>query len=255
MTFPMIAIDDMVNAQKRLLDHLVLDHLGITRLRAAAGGSMGAMQALQWSVAYPEAMGKLVCIATSPYHSPQQIAWNEIGRQAIMADPDWNGGEWYDEMPPISGLSVARMIGHITYLSEPALEEKFARRLQDKTSFSYSFETEFEVESYLRYQGRKFVDRFDANSYLYITRALDYFDLSDGFGSLQAAFERAAAEFLFLSFSSDWLYPPHRMEKMARAALDAGRRTTYLEIEVPHGHDAFLLPGEEQSHAISELLD
>ncbi len=250
MNFPIITIADMVNAQKRLLDHL-----GIETLHAAAGGSMGAMQALRWSVAFPDAMRKLICIATSPHHSPQQIAWNEIGRRAIMADPDWNGGEWYDELPPAAGLSVARMIGHITYLSEEALETKFARRLQDKSSFSYNFETEFEIESYLRHQGRKFVERFDANSYLYITRALDYFDLSDGFDSLQAAFEHAKAEFLFVSFSSDWLYPPRRMEEMAAAARVAGRRAEYHCIETLHGHDSFLLPDAEHAETIRCFLD
>ena len=249
MNFPIITIGDMVRAQKRLLDHL-----GIEKLHAAAGGSMGAMQALHWSVVFPEAMQKLICIATSPHHSPQQIAWNEIGRRAIMADPDWNGGEWYDELPPAAGLSVARMIGHITYLSEESLESKFARRLQDKSSFSYNFETEFEIESYLRHQGSKFVERFDANSYLYITRALDYFDLSDGFNSLQAAFERSKAEFLFISFSSDWLYPPRRMAEMADAANAAGRRADYHCIETPHGHDSFLLPNTTHAKIIQRFL-
>lgn len=249
MTFPVVTVGDMVEAQRRLIDHL-----GIAVLHCVAGGSMGGMQALEWSTRCVGRARKTICIATSPNHSPQQIAWNEIGRQAIVADPDWNGGEWYGEVAPASGLSVARMIGHITYLSEQSLEEKFARRLQDKTSFSYNFEAEFQIESYLRHQGEKFVARFDANSYLYITRAIDYFDFASRFGSLQAAFEYSKCAWLFVSFSSDWLYPPHRMAEMAGAARDANRETTYEEIVEPHGHDSFLLPSVSQEKAIRQFL-
>ncbi len=249
LKFPILTIGDMVEAQSRLIKHLEIE-----KLHAVVGGSMGGMQALEWSARFPAKMRKIVCAAATANHSPQQIAWNEIGRQAIMADPDWNGGEYYDEIAPTSGLSVARMIGHITYLSESALETKFARRLQDKTAFSYSFEAEFQIESYLRHQGQKFVERFDANSYLYITRALDYYDFAARCGSLKEAFESTKAQFLFASFTSDWLYPPRRVREMYEAAQAAGRDAQYLEIDEPHGHDSFLLPSAPHETAIREFL-
>src|ERR1700734_1084731 len=202
MSFPPVTIPDMVRLQKMLVDHL-----GIERLLAVAGGSMGAMQALQWAVAYPDAVAASIPIAGTARHSPQQIAFNEVGRQAIMADVDWNEGDYYDKRPPARGLAVARMVGHITYMSDASMREKFGRRLRDKDAFGFDFSVDFEVESYLRYRGSQFVTRFDANSYLYITKAMDYFDLSDGSGSLAAAFERGETRFLVISFSSDWLYP------------------------------------------------
>ena len=186
MSFPVITIGDIVRLQKMLIDHL-----GIRRLLSLSGGSMGGMQALEWAVSYPEAVVSAIPIASTARHSAQQIAFNEVGRQAIIADPDWNEGNYYDGKPPGRGLAVARMVGHITYMSDDSMREKFGRRLRGKNSFGYDFDVDFEVESYLRYRGNEFVNRFDANSYLYITKAMDYFDLSNGNGSLAAAFERA----------------------------------------------------------------
>lgn len=249
LNFPLVTIGDMVNAQRHLIDHL-----GIEQLFCVAGGSMGGMQAMQWSVTYPERVRSVVAIATAPRHSPQQIAFNEVGRQAIMADPAWNNGRYYDSAPPRAGLAVARMLGHVTYLSEIALRQKFARRLQDKEKFDFHFGTEFQVESYLRHQGDKFVDRFDANSYLYITRALDYFDLTAEFGSLRDAFAKASARFLFIAFSSDWIYPPWQIRELTRAAKVASREATYFEIDTPYGHDAFLLESALLTRAAQQFL-
>src|SRR5579863_6049966 len=198
MAFPVITIRDMVRLQKMLIDHL-----GIRRLLSLSGGSMGGMQALEWAVSYPEAVVSTIPIASTARHSAQQIAFNEVGRQAIIADPDWRDGNYYNAQPPARGLAVARMVGHITYMSDDSMREKFGRRLRGKNSFGFDFEVDFEVESYLRYRGNEFVNRFDANSYLYITKAMDYFDLANGNGSLTAAFERARARFLAISFSSD----------------------------------------------------
>ncbi len=249
--FPIITIKDMVAAQSKLIQSL-----GIQKLLCVAGGSMGGMQVLEWSANYPSQVQSCICIASTSKHSPMQIAFNEVGRQAIMADPKWNNGDYYQSKQgqPRAGLSLARMIGHITYLSEEALQKKFARKLQDKSSFDFHFDTEFEVESYLRHQGKKFVFRFDANSYLYITRAIDYFDLADGYRSIEDAFKQSRCRFLFISFSSDWLYPPAGMRELARAAKVAGREATYLEIDASQGHDAFLLPSEMQTFAIQNFL-
>ena len=189
------------------LQKMLIDHLGIARLLACRGGSMGGMQALEWAVSYPDRVSAAIPIATTARHSAQQIAFNEVGRQAIMADPDWNEGNYYGGKPPARGLAVARMVGHITYMSDDSMREKFGRRLRGKEKFGFDFDVDFEVESYLRYRGSQFVNRFDANSYLYITKAMDYFDLTSGSGSLAAAFERVKARFLVISFTSDWLYP------------------------------------------------
>src|SRR5260370_857133 len=197
MTFPPVTIPDMVRLQKMLIEHL-----GIERLLSVSGGSMGAMQALQWAVAYPDAIASAIPIAGTARHSPQQIAFNAVGRQAIMADPDWNEGNYYSHRPPARGLSAARMVGHITYMSDASMREKFGRRLRDQN--------QFEVESYLRYRGSQFVDRFDANSYLYITKAMDNFDSTTRSHSLSAAFESVKARFIVVSFPSDWLYPSHQ---------------------------------------------
>src|SRR6202795_3675787 len=199
MSFPVVTVADMVRLQKMLIDHL-----GIRRLLAVAGGSMGGMQALEWAVTYPDAVSAAIPIATTARHSPQQIAFNEVVRQAIMADPDWSEGNYYSGKPPARGLAVARMVGHITYMSDESMREKFGRRLREKEKFGFDFSVDFEVESYLRYRGSQFVTRFDANSYLYITKAEDYFDLTNGTGSLADAFSRAKARFLVISFSSDW---------------------------------------------------
>src|ERR1700719_3241023 len=212
MSFPVITIGDMVRLQKMLIDWL-----GIRRLLTVSGGSMGGMQALEWAVAFPDSVVSAIPIASTSRHSAQQIAFNEVGRQAIMADPDWNGGNYYGGPLPGRGLAVARMVGHITYMSDDSMREKFGRRLQGKENFGFDFDVDFEVESYLRYRGSEFVHRFDANSYLYITKAMDYFDLVNGHGTLAAAFEAARARFLVISFSSDWLYPSYQSQEIVRA--------------------------------------
>ena len=241
MSFPPVTIPDMVRLQKMLVDHL-----GITRLLAVAGGSMGAMQALQWAVAYPEAVASIIPIAGTARHSPQQIAFNEVGRQAIMADPDWNEGNYYGHRPPARGLSVARMVGHITYMSDASMREKFGRRLRD--------ENQFEVESYLRYRGGQFVDRFDANSYIYITKAMDYFDLSHGARSLSAAFENVKARLLVISFTSDWLYPSYQSLEVVRALRGRNCDVAYCELPSTYGHDAFLVNVTEQTELVRGFL-
>src|SRR6185312_913334 len=190
---------------------------GISKLLCVAGGSMGGMQALEWAVSYPDVVRCTIPIATTWRHSAQQIAFNEVGRQAIMADPDWCDGEYYDKKPPGRGLSVARMVGHITYMSDESMREKFGRKLREKEKFGFDFGVDFEVESYLRYRGSQFVSRFDANSYLYITKAEDYFDLTAGRASLAAALEATRARFLVISFSSDWLYPSYQSQEIVRA--------------------------------------
>jgi homoserine O-acetyltransferase len=249
LDFPMVTIGDMVQAQKRLIDHL-----GIKRLLAVTGGSMGGMMALDWAVRYPDSVASVLAIATSARLTAQGIAFNEVGRQAIMSDVNWQKGNYYGKMVPQGGLAVARMIGHITYLSEEQMHAKFGRRLQDRETFGYDFETEFQVESYLRYQGNRFVERFDANSYLYITKALDYFDLANGHRSLVKAFERVKAEFLVVSFSSDWLYPTAEAKEVVKALQANGVPTTFLEIPNAYGHDAFLLPSKELATSVSSFL-
>ncbi|MBR1368785.1 MetX [Methanocalculus chunghsingensis] len=247
--FPVITIQDMVRAQKRLIDHF-----GIRRLAAVAGGSMGGMQALAWSVLYPESVSKVIAIATTARSSPQQIAFNEVGRQAIMADPAWKGGEYPATDPPSRGLGVARMIGHITYLSDEAMHEKFGRRFYGPEGINYDFATEFQVESYLHHQGDSFTRRFDPNSYLYITRALDYFDLSMD-GSLAAGFAHATSSFLVVSVSSDWLYPPYQSEEIVSALTENGIDVQYREIRSKYGHDAFLLESGQLNYIIGDFLD
>lgn len=239
LRFPVVTISDMVKAQSRLVDRL-----GIKRLFAVAGGSMGGMQALQWAVDYPERVGSCLFIASTPIASAQQIAFNEIGRQAIYADPRWNNGDYYGKATPDGGLSVARMVGHITYMSEQSLDNKFGRRLQDRQQLGYNFQTDFAVESYLSYQGRKFVRRFDANSYLYVTKALDYYDITEQYGSLEAAAERVQCPFLIMSFSSDWLYPKHHHDELAGALRGAGKEVEQYHIEADFGHDSFLVEVE-----------
>ncbi len=238
LAFPVITIADMVRAQAMLIDAL-----GIETLLAVVGGSMGGMQVLQWAADYPEKLFSAVCIAAAPRHSAQNIAFHEVGRQAIMADPDWRGGAYEAEgVRPEKGLAVARMAAHITYLSEAALQRKFGRELQ-RDGLSWGFDADFQVESYLRHQGASFVDRFDANSYLYITRALDYFDLAAAHGGVLAeAFRRArGVRFCVLSFSSDWLYPTAESRDVVRALNAAGCRASFAEIETDKGHDAFFL--------------
>ena len=253
LSFPVITIGDIVRAQKRLVEHL-----GVKKLLCAIGGSMGGMQVLEWSVRYPEMVRTAVPLATTTKHSALAIAFNEVARQAIMADPKWNGGNYAEDDVPGHGLAVARMIGHITYLSDEAMRQKFDRRLQDRCEISFAFEeADFQVESYLRYQGQKFVDRFDANSFLYVTKAADYFNLeaSHGNGSAVAAFAKARCRYLVASFSSDWLYPTYQSRAMVQAMKKNGLDVSFVEIEAKWGHDAFLLPHSRLSALIGGFLD
>ncbi len=245
LTFPVITVGDMVRAQK-----LLIDHIGIDQLFCVTGGSMGGMQVLQWAAAFPDKVFTAVPIATAARHSAQNIAFHEVGRQAIMADPDWCGGDYlrYGRRPQ-RGLAVARMAAHITYLSEAALHRKFGRSLRDRGSFSYGFDAEFEVESYLRHQGTAFVERFDANSYLYITRAMDYFDLAKEYGGhLAKAFKDTKVRFCVISFTSDWLFPTSESRTVVHALNAAAANVSFVEIESDKGHDAFLLD-EPEFHA------
>ena len=249
LTFPMVTIHDMVNAQRALIDHL-----GIDQLLCAVGGSMGGMQVLQWVVSYPERVRLAIPIATTSKLSSQSIAFNEVGRQAIQSDPHWKEGEYYGHPIPRRGLAIARMIGHITYLSEKSMHQKFGRKLQDKAEYGYDFRADFQVESYLRYKGDHFVDRFDANSYLYISKAMDYFDLAQPHGKLGVAFANVKAKFLVISFSSDWLFPSYQSKEIVSACRRVGAEAIYTEIQTDYGHDAFLLESEQLSSLITNFL-
>jgi homoserine O-acetyltransferase len=251
MRFPVITIRDMVRAQAALLDHL-----GIARLKAVVGGSMGGMQALEWAATYAERVEAALVIASSARHSAQNIAFHEVGRQAIMADPSWRGGDYYDAEAPTAGLAVARMAAHITYLSEAGLTEKFGRRLQSREAKSFGFDADFQVESYLRHQGLSFTDRFDANSYLYITRAMDYLDIAEEHGgSLAAAFRPAArTRFCLISFDTDWLYPTAESRAIVHALNAAGAPVSFVELSSPFGHDSFLLEHAEMDRVVSGFL-
>jgi homoserine O-acetyltransferase len=240
MKFPVISIADMVRLQKMLIDGL-----GVERLLAVAGGSMGGMQALEWAVTYPDQVAAALPIATTARHSAQQIAFNEVGRRAIMADPDWNGGNYYAGRPPARGLAVARMVGHITYMSDESMRQKFGRRLRAPD--------QFEVESYLQYRGNQFVDRFDANSYLYITRAMDSFDLTQR-GTLASLFERVSTRFLVISFTSDWLYPSYQSQEIVSALRSRNCDVAYCNLSSNYGHDAFLVHAEEQTELVRGFL-
>jgi homoserine O-acetyltransferase/O-succinyltransferase len=246
LDFPLITVKDMVEVQKRLLDHL-----GIECLSSISGGSMGGMQALQWVASYPEKVRSVIPIAAAWKQSPQQLAFAEVGRQAIMRDPDWNNGNYYGKKLPGNGLSVARMIGHITYMSEISMEKKFSRKLKNK-DYSFSFNADFEVERYLHYHGNAFVRRFDANSYLYITRALNYFDVSRE--KLIPPGKRINTKFLVISFFSDWLYPSWQSREIVRYLMSRQVDTTYCEIKSTYGHDAFLLEFEEETRLVKHFL-
>jgi homoserine O-acetyltransferase/O-succinyltransferase len=252
LDFPVVTIRDMVRAQAMLLDHL-----GIETLFSVAGGSMGAMQVLQWVASYPERVFSAIPIATAARHSSQNIAFHEVGRQAVMADPDWCGGRYLLEgRTPRKGLAVARMAAHITYLSDSALHRKFGRNLQDREEVTFGFDADFQIESYLRHQGMTFVDRFDANSYLYLTRAMDYFDLAADYdGVLAKAFMGAKTRFCVVSFTSDWLFPTEGNRQIVHALNAAGARVSFVEIETDRGHDAFLLDEPELFAAIRGFLD
>ena len=241
LDFPVVTIKDMVRAQAKLIAHL-----GIEQLFSVVGGSMGGMQVLEWAATYPDKVFSAVPIATAAKHSAQNIAFDEVGRQAIMADPDWNGGRYHEEgTVPSKGLAVARMAAHITYLSEAALQRKFGRELQDRDARTFTFDADFQVESYLRYQGSTFVERFDPNSYLYITRAMDYFDLAADHGTLAAAFAGTKTRFCVMSFTSDWLFPTSGARDIVHALNAAAANVSFVEIESDKGHDAFLLDEPE----------
>jgi homoserine O-acetyltransferase/O-succinyltransferase len=255
ITFPFVTIRDMVRAQKRLLDSL-----GIASLFAVIGGSMGGMQVMQWGIEYPGYVRRLLAMATTARESAQGIGFNEVGRQAIMQDPGWNHGDYPKTGGPRVGLAIARMMAHITYVSDASMDRKFGRKRRVPVSSGttptntspglvagagYNFDVQFEVESYLRYQGVSFINRFDANSYLYITRAIDHFDLAAAYGSLEKAFEHVQAETLIVGFTSDWLFPPQQNRDIALALLRAGKRANYAELDTDLGHDSFLLESEE----------
>lgn len=248
LDFPLITITDMVNLQYRLLDFL-----GIKELYCVAGGSMGGMQVLEWVKLYPDKVKRAIPIATTMKHTPMQIAFNETGRQAIMADPNWNSGYYYDDDKPKKGLSVARMIGHITYMSDESMKTKFGRKFRDTEKLS-KFEQDFEVEGYLSYQGTSFVERFDANSYLYISKAIDYYDLTEE-SQINNIYNNINTKFLVISFTSDWLYPPYQSEEIIQFLISKNIETRYKKIDYAYGHDSFLIEIEEQTKIIKDFLE
>ncbi len=249
--FPLITIGDMVEAQKALIDHLE-----IKSLLSVIGGSIGGMQVLEWCSRYPDSVKSAIPLATTTRHSALAIAFNEVARQAIMADPNWNDGHYYSGKKPDMGLAIARMIGHITYLSDESMRLKFGRKLQNRSALSFEFGAEFQVESYLQYQGKKFIERFDANSFLYITKAADYFDLAEqyGSGSLVKAFSKCKSKFLVVSYTSDWLYPTYQSKEMVKAMKKNNLDVSFCEIDAQWGHDAFLLPNDRLDNLIKGFL-
>ncbi len=251
-TFPVITIGDMVKVQK-----LLIDYLGIEKLLCVIGGSMGGMQALEWSLMYPDNIFSAVVIAATARLSPQSIAFNAVGRNAIIRDENWHNGDYYGKAIPSVGLSIARMIGHITYLSDESMHKKFGRRLQERERLGFDFSKEFQVESYLDYQGNKFVEIFDANTYLYVTKAMDYFDVAAtyGKGSLDEAMKRVKSRMLVISFTSDWLFPPYQSQEIVYALLKQKKDATYFNIESSYGHDAFLLEIDLEEKVISSFID
>ncbi|MDD3885700.1 MAG: homoserine O-acetyltransferase [Victivallaceae bacterium] len=250
LNFPVITIRDMVRAEKRLIDHL-----GIGRLLAVVGGSMGGMQAMEWSIMYPEAVAGIIPIATTCQLSPQSIAFDWVGREAIEYDPNWKSGDYDAEHTPDRGLATARMLAHITYLSDESMSRKFGRELQDKDTYSFNFRRDFAVESYLEHQGQRFVERFDANSYFYITRAMDYFDMAEPYGGdLARAFSAAKSDFLVVSFTSDWLFPSSESRKIVKALLANKIKVSFSEITSGYGHDAFLLEVDALGRLIRDFL-
>ena len=248
LDFPLITIKDMVNAQAHLIHNL-----GIERLLCVAGGSMGGMQGLQWVVSFPDMICSAIPVATAARHSPQQIAFNEVGRQAIMADPDWSNGYYYGNSIPTRGLALARMVGHITYMSDTSMANKFGRRIREE-SLGKKFSPDFEVEGYLQYKGDNFVKRFDANSYLYITKALDRFDIANGSNLTKVLEVASKIKFLVIAFKSDWLYPAYQSKEIVRACKQAHIDVSYYEMNSTYGHDAFLLEVAEQEHFIKNFL-
>jgi homoserine O-acetyltransferase len=251
VSFPFVTILDMVNAQK-----LLLDHLGVSELHAVIGGSMGGMQALLFAIEFPGYTRRIVAMATTAREGAQAIAFNEVGRQAIVQDPEWNGGDYAKGGGPRVGLAIARMMAHITYVSDASMDRKFGRKKRfDAAVDGYNFDVQFEVEGYLRHQGQSFINRFDANSYLYITRALDHFDLPQAYGSLEAAFAPVQADTLVVGFTSDWLFPPEQNRAIALALLRAGKRVSYAELATDLGHDSFLLESEELYALVRGFLE
>jgi homoserine O-acetyltransferase len=249
--FPFVTIRDMVRAQK-----LLLEHLGVSELHGIIGGSMGGMQALLFAIEYPHFIRRVLAMATTGRESAQAIAFNEVGRQAIMQDPAWNHGDYPKDGGPRVGLAIARMMAHITYVSDASMDRKFGRRKKETAhGDAYTFDVQFEVEGYLRHQGQSFINRFDANSYLYITRALDQFDLAHAYGSLEQAFAHLEAETLVVGFTSDWLFPPDQNRALALAMLRAGKRASYAELDTDLGHDSFLLESEELYALIRGFLE
>jgi homoserine O-acetyltransferase len=238
----------MVEAQKRLIDHLE-----ISRLYSIAGGSMGGFQVMEWALRFPSMVRSAICIASAARLSTQAIAFNTVGRNAITRDPEWKQGH-YEDKGPVHGLATARMVGHITYLSEVLLDSKFGRRLQSADRLSYNFSREFAIESYLNYKGGAFTQRFDANSYLYITKAMDYFDLTRPYGPLKEAFAHIRARSLFVSYSTDWLFPTAQTQEMVRAMLSNGKDVSFVEVDSPYGHDAFLVEEEKLTRIVSGFL-
>ncbi len=249
MSFPVITIEDMVKSQKQLIDHL-----GIKKLLCATGGSMGGLMALEWAVRYPDTLDSAILIAANYKHTAQQIALHEVARQAIMSDPNWNKGDYYGKELPAQGMAVSRMIGHITYMSEKSMEEKFGRKLQGKERVGYDFSHDFEVESYLRYRGASFVQRFDANSYLYLSKALDYFDLSED-QDLLKVFKKIKSKILIITFTSDWLYPSYQSKDMVKAMKANDVDVSFVEITTNYGHDSFLVEIDGQSKLVSHFLN
>ncbi len=252
LDFPMVTVEDMVRVQYELITR----ELNLDSLFSVIGGSFGGMQVLQWAIDHPEMVQTALPIASAARLSAQAIAFDEVGRQAIYSDPNWNDGDYYGEKEPDRGLAVARMVGHITYLSDQSMRNKFGRSLQDKDDLGYDFgPPDFQVESYLRYQGDSFVQRFDANSYLYMTKAMDYFDLEDRYGSLVEAFQAARSKFMLLSFTGDWLFPTYQSREIVKALHANALEVSFCEIESDYGHDVFLLENETLDKLISKFLD
>jgi homoserine O-acetyltransferase len=252
LNFPFLTVRDVVTVHAELVKHL-----GIQRLLSVVGGSLGGMQVLEWAVRFPEQVRSAIVLASAPKLSAQGIAFNAVGRRAIYADPGFCNGEYYDAEGPRYGLALARMVAHITYLSEDSIELKFGRRLQDSNQFAFSMqkETEFQIESYLHYQGKRFVQRFDANSYLYLTRMMDYFDLSDGYASLADALSHSRARFLVVSYDTDWLFPTAQSRELVSALMQVRRHVSFLELPCPFGHDSFLIDLEPLARLTGPFLD
>jgi homoserine O-acetyltransferase len=252
LTFPFLTIRDVVTVHSELVRHL-----GIRKLLAVVGGSLGGMQVLEWAILFPDQLKAAVVLASAPNLSAQGIAFNAVGRRAIYADPGFANGDYYDSEGPRYGLALARMVAHITYLSEDSIELKFGRRLQDSDQFAFSMqkETEFQIESYLHYQGKRFVQRFDANSYLYLTRMMDYFDLAEGFASLEAALAQTKARFLVASYDTDWLFPTSQSRELVSALLHVRRHVSFVELRCPFGHDSFLIDIDPLAALVSPFLD